>query len=289
MQLGIRCVLGNVPHPVCRDCSLSPLHPCEYPPDFLEAIRNEKDVERTEFTPSTLLECDRRSVLSRTHDHYIDVDSAMNMFRGTIFHAGIDATTKYPEAVEVIREIRLKTMVDTCYGPQLFSGKADVVVVKEIRDGVAYCKVVDYKTKKSLDHSLTSADRKHQMQINMYAWLVRVAMRNHIYNPPRPVDNWYVDELEIVYLDMKKVRRFTSAGPLEARGKRTSINPLTYETLQLEPINLLPGSTVGKWVASRIEEKIRAKEVLPPILEGDAAWVCTYCAVRDRCMEVGNV
>jgi CRISPR/Cas system-associated exonuclease Cas4 (RecB family) len=227
------------------------------------------------------------------------VDAAMNMFRGTIFHAGIDATTKYPEAVEVIREIRLKTMVDTLYGPQLFTGKADVVVVKRIENGTAYCKVIDYKTKKSIEHSLVSPDRKHQMQINMYAHLVEKELpayltNNYIgLNGEKAISlasvDVVVDEVEIVYLDMKKVRRFTSAGSLQVKGKRTSTSPLLYEYITLEPISLLPSDIVEDWVRTRIEEKINAKQVLPDILEGDAAWVCSFCSVKQVCMEIGNV
>jgi hypothetical protein len=40
-------------------------------------------------------------------------------------------------------------------------------------------------------------------------------------------------------VDMARTRRFTSAGPLQAKGKRLTRNPPTYETLTLEPVHLL--------------------------------------------------
>ncbi len=147
-----------------------------------------------------------------------------------------------------------------------------------------HIKVVDYKSTNDIGHDLTEAKLDHQLQVNMYAWVATSELPAQIGWPGAKV---VIDELEIVYVSMKKVRRFTSAGPRTTKGKMIQRRPPDYADLVLEPIMLL--SDVEGLVRSRIEERIRAKDELPDILEGDEAWRCDFCPVNALCMSTGNV
>ena len=305
---GVSCVRGLISTDECERCSLDPLHPCTFPVDFLHITRNpgRGDGGRTEFTPSSLLDCDRRTVLSGKNDYYVDVDAAWNLQRGSIIHELVERNGDYPEGsvTELIRERRLSTTMQTKYGPQMFSGKPDLVVIKQVdEDGTAWCKIEDYKTT-SITHDLTAARRSNQMQLNMYAYLVECSL----YGGGERV---VVDELEITYTDLKRVRRFNSMGYLYDRGKslnssslvevgddlyevtgRTGVTeflPVTfhqgkpYERLALEPIDLLPIEEIEAWIVRRIEEKIEANTVLPEPLEPPSDWVCPYCPMQELC------
>lgn len=337
MQLGVRCVRGKVSHDECRACSLRPLHPCGMPPDILEGMREENDeYEGSEFTPSTLLECDRRTVLYTSRDHWLDPSKAWYLMRGHMIHNYMEKL-KYPDgaAVCLVREKRLTTVVETSCGPQKISGKMDLVVVREITtepiggDGkgmhkVARCSIVDYKSKNGLNHDFTSPDRKHQMQLNVYAWLVQECLLDLGVDALTGVDRVVVDELHLVYVDMLKVRRFTSTGPtwdlgkevrkpdiggvhevvdgsvfslhsgieaLSAMGKKPLVQVAGkyHEILSLEAIYLFPDmSMVEAWVIRRIEEKQAAKKKLPPRLEGEAAYLCFFCPMREVCFSIGD-
>jgi hypothetical protein len=140
---------------------------------------------------------------------------------------------------------------------------------------------VDYKTKK-IEHALTEPDRKHQMQLNIYAWLVENTLLDLGVKELEGVERVRVDTLELVYVDMMKVRRFTSAGEMEAKGIKRR-GAAEAEMIRLSPICLLEMKTVEGWIRGRIEDKIRAKEVLPPRLEGDEARFCTYCPMYEQC------
>lgn len=250
-----------------------------------------------EFTPSRLMGCDRRAGLETRHDTWLDVDAAFPMFRGNMVHALMEQEgSRYPGALGGLREMRFSTAVETKYGTKRFSGKPDLIVVKRaepllLMDSqtdqpvILYrCKIVDYKSTSEIKHELVAAHRTHQMQVNMYAWLVERELARHL-NQPVLVK---VDELEIVYVDMRKTRRFTSAGPLTARGKRLNRSaPYQYETLDLAPIKLLPMGQVEAWIRTHIEARIRATtEVLPPPLSGEAAWVCRTCPVSEICFSL---
>lgn len=309
--IGVSCVRGEISSEECAKCSLNPLHPCTFPTDFIHIARNPGlgQGDRTEFTPSSLLECDRRTVLTKQNDHYVDVEAAWNFQRGTDLHDLIERNGEYPEGSvkHLIRENRLTTAVQTKYGPKVFSGKPDLVVVKhEDEDGTLWCKIEDYKTT-SIGHDLITARRSNQMQLNMYAYLVEKCLFQ---------GRCTVDELEITYTDLKRVRRFNSMGYLFDKGKslkgtymeeigedlyevtgrtgRTEILPVMfddgvpYERLTLQPIDLLPIEDIEAWIVKRIEEKIEAKDVLPPPLEPPNDWVCNYCSMRTLCFNLAG-
>lgn len=292
MQVGVHCPRGFISHEECRRCALDPLHPCDYTPDVLESMRIDYDDEDREpgvdsFTPTRILGCARQPLLMGQGDYYVDVDQAYAMFRGNMVHSLVEKS-RYPGATAVIREQRMKTTVDTRYGPQVFSAKPDIIVVKEIKpvSREVFIKVVDYKSTGDIRHDMLEAKMDHQWQVNMYAWVASRVLPDVLDLPGAQV---VVDEVEIAYFAMRKMRRFTSAGERQTKGKRLSVSPLRYETITLRPLMLLPMPAVGAFVRGKIEERIEAKEELPDILEGEQAWRCNYCPVRELCYRIGNV
>ena len=289
MQVGVKCPRGLILHSECRQCALNPLHPCQYGPDVLEKMRTDytnpdREPDQSAFTPSRLLSCPRQSVLMQDQDYYVDVDHAYPLTRGNMVHALMEKS-RYPGAVMTIREERFKTTIETSYGPQTFSGKCDLAVVTQIDEDeeghqtLAHVNIVDYKTTSKIGHDKLRAEDEHIWQINMYAWLVTKVLPARLGHVAVVVDG-----LEIEYFAMEKSRRFTSAGPLQALGKRLNKRPpYEYETLTLAPIPMYPLDQVEKAIVRRIEQRIQAKEVLPPILPDEERWRCLRCPVFEHC------
>lgn len=290
-QIGVRCIRGLVSHADCRACSADPLHPCELPPDILEGMRedpNHRHADPDIFSPTSLLDCDRKHGLTVDRDWYVDVGDAWPMLRGTLVHSLMQAN-RYPGAVGILRETEMQTEIATRYGPQRFAGQPDLVVVSRLEETetgpVATVKIVDYKSTNEIGHDLTEARRDHVRQVNMYALLVRRWLPTHYTDPRLRVE---VEELEIVYLDFKKVRRFTSAGPLQTRGKMVKRSPREYATLDLEPLAILPDALVEANVVRMIEAKLQARETLPPAydLDDENYWKCARCPVQLVCRDL---
>ena len=186
-------------------------------------------------------------------------------------------SARYPGVLTTLREQRFKTTIETSYGPQVFSGKCDLVIVKSLEeDDALHVNIVDYKTKSKIGHDLLRAEDDHIAQINMYAWLVTQDLGEHLGYPELLV----VDGVEIEYFAMEKSRRFTSAGPLYAKGKRiTGTKPWEYETLELAPIPLYSLDLVELAIRKHIEERLQP--TLAPILPEEESWKCDRCPVRD--------
>jgi hypothetical protein len=285
-SIGVSCVRGRILHDDCRECVKNPLHPCAYPADLLELMRDvDNDVPPSAHTPSRMAGCARQAVLEETTDYYVDVDYAYPMARGNMVHALMEHA-KYPDAYNTIRERRFTTELDTVSGRKSFSGKPDLIVVKSIDNifgakPTAHVKVVDYKSKKEIGHDLTAASIEHQIQVNLYAWLVTrelgffLSFSSHV--------DIVVDELEIVYADMKKVRRFTTAGELYANGKMIRRSPRQYETLTLEPIKMKSLDWCEGYVKRNIERREAAKDRLPAVLPEEESWKCMRCPVFEAC------
>lgn len=290
-QLGVYCPRGTIGWEECLgSCAHNPLRPCDYTADILNMMRrdySDKDAEPgvESFTPTRLLGCARQPVLMGESDYYVDVEQAYPATRGNMIHALMEKAV-YPGVLTTIRERRYSTTVMTKYGPQPFSGKADLVVVKSIRDGVIRVKIVDYKTTNKIGHDMLEAKLDHQLQINMYAWLAAQELPELLDLPNHRVE---VEELEIIYVSIEKKRRFTSAGELRRRGKRLTVKPLTYDTITLKALPLWGLKQTGKYIRAKIEERIEAEVRLPDILEGDDAWLCNYCPIFDVCHQIGNV
>lgn len=254
----------------------NPLRDWPYTADMLALAAGieSEEPDHNAFSPSRLLGCHRQSVLVGEVDYYLDMDASWPLVRGNMVHALMERA-RYPGVLQTIREQRLTTQIATRYGSQRFTAKPDLIVVDRCDErGVFHCKIVDYKSKGKIEHSLTEAAYEHELQVNMYALIVSREL------------GYQVDELEIDYVDMSRVRRFTSAGWLSDRGKRISTRPLAYETLHLAPITLWPQEKVERFVVRRIEERIAAREELPTCeYRGtDKEWLCAYCPVREACM-----
>lgn len=289
-QVGVKCARGLIKHSECRACALKPDHPCAYPADVLERIREENDTEpsQSEFSPTRLLGCPRQSVLLENEDWYVDVDGRWPLLRGTIMHAGMDAvrgTESYPGAIKVIREFRFTVPIDTKHGTKSFTGKPDgiFILLMDMDSETVHVRIVDYKTKGDVDHELVAAKPEHVLQINLYAYLTVKCLPEALGKPDLKV---VVDELEIFYAGFNKPRRFTSRAALTARGKRY-LKPLRYDTLELQPITRYSMAAMERWIRRKVEEKLDARNVLPPILQGDAAWLCDWCPIKERCYDIG--
>jgi hypothetical protein len=289
-QVGVKCTRGFILHQDCRACSQKPNHPCPYPPDVLERMREENETEPSmdAFSPTRLTDCDRKQALMLQNEWYVDVESQWPLIRGTLLHAGMESAkgnASYPGALGVIREFRFSTKIKTKYGEYDFTGKPDNIVILNLAqtEEEIHIKIVDYKTKGNVDYHLDSAMPEHQLQVNLYGYLATKCLPESLGKPDLKV---VVDELEIFYAGYNKPRRFTSAGPLIAKGKRLT-KPIRYEELELKPVVRYSMDAMERWITRKIEAKIRSREELPPILEGDAAWVCEYCQVREICYARG--
>lgn len=275
----------------------NPLRSWPYTADMLALAAGieSEEPEADAFSPSRLLSCHRQSVLVGQVDYYLDMDQSWPLVRGNMVHALMERA-RYPGVLDTIRETRFTTQVPTRYGDQAFTAKPDLIVVDRIETDwpsdeghgqgnaqeTIHIKVVDYKSKNGIKHDLVEAAYEHQLQVNMYAFILRRELAAHF---GAPECNVVVDELEIDYIDMSRHRRFTSAGWLTDRGKLVNRKYKEYETLHLAPISMWSQAQVGRFVRRRIEERIAAREELPDCeYEGtDKAWLCDYCPVKEAC------
>lgn len=286
-ELGVKCPRGYISHAECRRCAQDPLHPCPWTPDLLELIRreNSEEPDPTSFTPSRLLGvCDRQMVLQAGSDYYVDVEYAWSALRGTAIHALMQQSGRYPGLLSDIREVRLTTDLDVGSvsaemlalppTPVHFTGKSDFIGLLRQEDDTIYAKIVDYKTTGYLaagfvDPAAESYTFKHVLQINMYRWLVERTLPAAL----RRAVNVVVEDMELVYFDMKRAVRFTSQGSI-ILGKRT------YAALPVI-------DDIEDRIKTLIRQKRRALTTLPPVLdEYPKHWACQRCAVKQYCAAI---
>lgn len=297
----------------------------------LERVR-----ERVIFSHSTINSCHRRTVLSHDHDWYLDVDNGYKTIRGSIVHDGLQFDGPYPGVLGVVREARMGRPIKVGEEEHTFHGKADLIVLLNIEmqfvytdtpntvdnsnlksKAVLHVKLVDYKTKSEVGHDLVEADPKHVYQINEYAWLVTGWLPGFLNENSHLVGSAYmdehillsegvslpyidavvVDELSIVYMDMKKPRTFSSSAVLYTKGKMkgTTINgrwrksiPTEFEELELPPIHVFSDRTIERIIRKGIQDQLEAEKVLaPPIMGDDARIICQSCPVRQMCYDIG--
>lgn len=186
---------------------------------------------------------------------------------------------------------------------------------------VLHVKVVDYKSKSEVGHDLVEPDAKHIYQINEYAWILKQWLPGWLNMRLTPdsedfpgwneyaklhlndgvslpyIDAVVVDELSIVYMDMKKTRTFSSQAVLYAKGKMkgTMINgrwrktlPMAFEELELPPIHTFSDRYIEAIIRKGIEDQIEAEKLLaPPIVGDNARIICQSCPVRQMCYDIG--
>ena len=317
---GVRCPLGDVLMAEHEKCMLTPNRPCGLTPDLLGMITgSEKERVGIKFSPSSIQGCQRREILQKGKDWFVDVDQAWPSVRGNLIHAIFEGSKPWPGILGTVREHRFETVLETKHGPQTLSAKPDVIVLNRIEGDTLFIHVIDYKSKSEIGHDLIEADKKHQNQINMYAWVASRELVEYLRKPlvQRPLNyddpainltqqgerelvclymdyenpKVVVERVEIEYMDMKKVRTFVSGVTRYARGKMTKRTaPKEYETLTLAPLPLHKPASVQRWVTKKIEaildEQVGGQ--VPHPLVGEDAWVCYYCPVRSSCIEVGR-
>lgn len=184
-------------------------------------------------------------------------------------------------------------------------------------------KIVDYKTKSEVGHDLVMADDRYVYQVNEYGWLAAQYLPHwlNLYQLPSDpeypgsndyrehlflndgvslphIDSVVVEELSIVYMDMKQTRTFTSRSTLEARGKMLSDKidgrwvrrkPAEYETLDLMPIHLFRPKYTESLIRQGIETQIESRTSLAgPLTGDDASLMCRSCPVRQACYVIGK-
>lgn len=301
-QLGVKCPRGLISWDECLgSCAHDPLRPCDYTADMLWQMRADNNDEPGDgaFSPSRLLGCARQAALIGERDYYVDVQQAYPSTRGNMVHALMEKCA-YPGALYAIREHRFHCQIETKYGLAPFSAKPDLIVVKDIEPAdspdcyekdedvpvIITVKILDYKSTVNVDNRLSEAKLEHQLQVNMYAWIVTQCLPMAL-----GLDNAQVvvDELEIEYCTMADKRRFTSAGSREVPCRRKVNGKLVDSTLKLEPIKLWDMAKVGRYIQAKITERLDAQNVrLPDILEGEQAWLCRYCPIYDFCHNLGN-
>jgi len=277
------------------------------------------------FSPSSISGCHRQSALSQDHDYYVDVRAAYKMVRGTVFHAGLSQEPPPPGVLGVVRELRMSAPIDTRYGTQQFKGMADEIALLYVEEYVKvdgndpvkhriHVKITDVKTRTAVGHDLIAADRRHQYQVNFYAWLVARFLPGWLNNPipdweknlflnddariPH-IDEVIVDELSITYLDMARPRTFTSKGFLYDQGKMLGDRvdgkwvrrkPVEHAELELEPVHQMQEQYVEGIIRKGIEAQIAARSMLAPPLTDpeDVGLLCRSCPVRPACIETGK-
>ena len=333
---GVKCIRGHISldeHERCMVQESGP--PCLVPPTILQIIipqKNEREEAGIVFSPSTLSACHRQSALSVDHDYWIDIRQAYKMARGTIFHRGLSQEPPPAGTLGVVRELLMSATIDTKYGEKVLHGTADEVVLLGMEEYVLvdghdpvkhrlHVKITDFKTRTEVGHDLVSADRRHVVQINEYAWLVRrflpgwlkkmqtafpelvqhlfmdVAGNDFIVLPD--IDEVIVDELSITYLDMSRPRTFTSKGFLYDQGKMLGDRigghwvrrkPPEHEELELEPVHQMQDGYVEGIIRKGIERQIEARTLLAPPLaeEEDVRLMCRSCPVRPACIDTGK-
>jgi len=239
MQVGVRLRGKTYTWDEAFALAQDPERPWHLTPDMLELLRIDySDPDREpgveSFTPTRIMNCHRQSVLMDEVDYYTDAEKSWPLVRGHMVHALMEGA-RYPGVLNYTREKRMRHYIPTKYGPQLFTAKPDLLVVKRIDQvektrqnakGVyepsgssmrALLKVVDYKSKNGIKHELTAPSYENSLQVNMYGY---VASQNPAIHNERgeyqgrlsdilglPGDTQFVvDELEIVYVDMARVR-----------------------------------------------------------------------------------
>lgn len=195
---GVNCVLGYVSLEDHKSCMLNnPGPPCSIPPAILEMMTRhdiEREAEGVHFSPSSISSCHRQAVLQGSHDFYIPVAQGYKTTRGSIVHAGLENEPPIPGTLGRVTELRMHANLNTKYGEQQFSGKADRIdllsweakrpvlhehdekglplLIPGETTTTLHVKLTDFKTKTEVTHALIEPEHRHVQQINAYAWLI---------------------------------------------------------------------------------------------------------------------
>lgn len=273
----------------CDLCVQRPDHECPFNGKIMRMMWGDSDHEpgRLIFSPTRLLGCPRAIYLEANGaPQILDPYTKWNMLRGTITHAFFEETPLAPGVEFEITEERLETTISTAYGPQRFVGKPDLVEVLFYDEKKIVVKLTDWKSTKEIGHDFLEAKESHQKQVNMYAYLLAKALPGYLNRPGLEV---VVDELEIIYFNMAKVRRFTSKCDLVDRGKLlTPRSANKHEPIELYQIKQKSMAFMEDFIRELIECAIDARENPTPPYEGDQARLCPYCSLQDACQKMAK-
>lgn len=299
--------------------------PCGFPPTLLEQMSRPK-LERIEqaviFSPSSIGACHRQHSLQKDHDWYVSPDDSYALTRGTLMHQWLAHEPAPDGTLGVIRELRMHAPIDVPgRETQKFSGQVDEILLLRTEtnaEGLVtlHVSITDWKSRSDIAHSFQAPDRKNEYQVNYYAWLCTEILALYINeweimapaeanfqltgDPLPRIDLVVVDELNIVYMSMSKVRKFTSSGFRFAKGKQLGEtgndgrwhkykNPERWEEIELAPVRAMGHDYVASLIRQGIALQMDGDEQLaPPLIGDDAALMCPKCGVREACITLGR-
>ena len=179
MLKGFHCPYGqgDVSFADCLEHAKTDPPECGFVHPILAGIAGNIRGEMAEITVTQLLNCIRKVVLERRHDHYVEPGQLYYAFRGQMFHqiaSGIDLDGSVVEQ-RFKREVAGITI----------SGQPDLIT-----PGLR--KLYDFKTARRVPRD-GQVYANHALQVNIYRWLV--------------LPHHEIDHLELVYMDMSAVRR----------------------------------------------------------------------------------
>lgn len=268
----------------CDECVQQPDHPCPFNGKMLTMMWGDSDHQpsRQTFSPTRLMGCPRAKYLDRNqYPQYLDPYKKWNALRGTMAHGFFENAPLAPGVEFEITEERLETTIETAYGPQTFVGKPDLVEVLYSDDAKIVVKLTDWKSTKEVGHDFIEAKEDHQKQVNMYAYLLAKALPEYLNRPGLEV---IVSELEIVYFDMGKVRRFTTRCSVIDRGKMLTPRAAgRYAELELMQMKQKDLEFMHDFIATLIEDAIEARDNLAPAYTDEKARLCPYCPFVIEC------
>jgi len=235
MIVGFVCPMdeSNVTFEECLACAAGHHNECAFDYPILAGMH--RNIRRSVgISVSSLLNCLRKVVLEARRDVYLPLEQLYYAFRGQLFHAVIAGAQEEGAVVE-------QRFERTVAGIAL-SGHPDVVY-PQLR------KLVDYKSTRRVPKG-DAPYANHAIQVNLYRYLV--------------APQYEVDELEIVYLDMNRVKRV--------------------------PVEVMTTRQLMGWLVPRLKVLKAALEggKLPKRVASEGVWQCDgYCPFTDDCWPKG--
>lgn len=268
----------------CDECVQDPAHPCPFNAKMLKTMWGDDDNEppALSLSPTRVLGCLRAKYFERAdYQKILNPRKKWHAIRGSIAHKFFEEAGLSPGVLWELAEKRMTVELPTRYGPQKFSGKPDLIECLMEDGDQIWVKLTDWKSKRDIGHDFVAVSADHEKQVNMYSFLLQECLPGILKRPTLSVN---VVELEIVYLTMNKVRRFTSAAALKDQGKL--LRPYSaeqHEEIELIPVSLRSHEEMRERIIAWIEDTIEAQTKLYPPLEGEAARICSYCPFYSEC------
>lgn len=223
----------NVSFFECLSCALTHENTCQFDYPILKAMQ--KRIRKWQgISVTSLLGCLRKVCLEVREDVYLNPKELYYAFRGQLFHSVIYEA----QPLGAICEKRFERRIA---GINL-SGHPDVIYPEKR-------KLVDYKSTKKVPKD-DKPHAQHDIQVNLYRYLVLPYYR--------------IDELEIVYFDMSKVKRVK--------------------------VEVMDEKKLLEWLIPRLKKLKKALEggELPERVGSEGWWQCRgYCPFTKICWPEG--